>query len=35
MKNTQSILFLAFLLIALWLMFFRKTDGFCGACAAA
>jgi len=32
MKN--AVLY-ALILVILWLMFFRKTDGFCGACAAA
>lgn len=33
--KTQDIIFYALIIIALWLMFFRKTDGFCSACALA
>jgi len=32
MKN--AVLY-ALVLLALWLMFFRKADGYCGACALA
>ena len=34
MKNDQ-LMFAALLAIALWLLFFRKTEKYCGACAAA
>jgi hypothetical protein len=33
MKN-QDLIFYALIIIALWLMFFRKADGFCGGCGA-
>ena len=32
MKN-QDMLMWALFLVALWLLFFRKSDGFCAACA--
>jgi hypothetical protein len=37
MKNdqTQNIMFWALLVLVIWLMFFRKTEKYCGACAAA
>jgi len=34
MKSQDMILY-ALVLLALWLMFFRKSDGYCGACMAA
>lgn len=34
MKNQDLILY-ALVIFALWLMFFRKTDGYCGACMMA
>lgn len=36
MKNdqTQNLMFWGLLLVALWLLFFRKSEKYCGACAA-
>ena len=33
--KTQNVLLYALILIALWLMFVRKADGFCPACMMA
>lgn len=32
--KSQDLILYALILLALWLMFFRKTDGYCGGCAA-
>jgi hypothetical protein len=31
--KTQDMILYALVILAIWLMFFRKTEGFCGACA--
>jgi hypothetical protein len=31
--KTQTVLLYALILVALWLMFARQADGFCGPCA--
>lgn len=33
--DQQTLLFVILLLIAIWLMFFRKTEKYCGGCGAA
>jgi hypothetical protein len=37
MKNDQqqTIIFGGLLAVAIWMLFFRKTEKYCGACAAA
>ena len=31
--KSQNLILLVLILLALWLMFVRRTDGFCGPCA--
>ena len=33
--KTQDLILYSLIILALWLVFFRKTDGFCSACALA
>jgi hypothetical protein len=33
--KTQNVILYALILLIIWLMFFRKADGYCGACMAA
>lgn len=37
MKNDQSmtLMFWALILLAVWLLFFRKTEKYCGGCGAS